>query len=1066
MQPRPPLSFAQQRLWFLERLEPGTAVYNIPRLYRLRGRLDVDALSRSIDGIVQRHEVLRTIVKEENGRPSQTLTATPNGLLRVVTAPGPSAEGRAQTAWELVREESGRPFDLATGPLIRGLLVRVANDEHLFLVTMHHIVSDGWSLGVFVRELGAFYADMLTGATPSLEPLPLQYGDYAHWQRERLRGDVLERQMHYWRNELGRELPVLELGTDRPRPAARRSRGGTYRFPLSRELMDGVKEMSRRHGCTPFMTLLAAYGVLLHRHSGQDDLLIGTPIAGRTRLETEGLIGLFVNTLALRVDCSGEPTFLDLLKRVRSNALGAYEHQEVPFEKLVEELHPARTLSRTPVFQTMFVLQNTPSPALELKGIEAEKLDVDTGTSKFDLTMSVTDKVDRADCLLEYDSDLFGTATMERMADHYRRLLNETIAGPERSIGALPMLSDVERHRILVEWNPTRPLSSPSCIHHRFENQAARLPEKTALLHNGVTLSYRELNERSNRLAHALLKLGAGPEIPVGVCLERTADLIVTLLAVLKSGSAYIPLDPSYPSGRIALMLDDAHAPLVVTEERLRASIPSLAAVKGRRNLCIDAEHENIASEPSENPRIPVKPGNMAYVIYTSGSTGIPKGVVIEHRNTGVLIDWAQETYSKEELDGVLASTSICFDLSVFEIFAPLCLGGTVILVDTVLQLPGLPSSGEVRLVNTVPSAMTELLRLKGIPPTVQTINLAGEPLTPALVRQVYALGTVTKVYDLYGPSEDTTYSTCALRTPGGPQTIGRPLMGKRLYVLDAHCEPVPVGVTGEIYVGGGGVARGYLYRPELTAENFVADPFSPEPDARVYRTGDLGRYRPDGTIEFLGRKDHQIKLRGFRIELGEIEAVIAAQKGVRETVVVLREDAPGSRRIVAYVVLHDGTATSGATIRDAARSVLPEYMVPSAVVVLSALPMLPNGKVDRVALPPPEAVLDPGRGDGSDAPRTATEQVIAEIWSSMLGLNSVGVRENFFDLGGHSLLATQVISRMREALRVEVPLIALFETPTVEGLASAVEGLIAGKPGTDGDGLRSPGDGVRDDDQ
>ena len=1056
----PPLSFAQQRLWFLDRLEPGTPAYNIPRVYRVKGRVDVAALGRCVDEIVRRHTVLRTVVTEEAGKPVQRILDTMHGILRVEEIRGADGAERERAAWNRTLNEVRRTFDLTTGPLVRALLLHSGPEDHLLVITMHHIVSDGWSLGVFARELGALYNGSAAGAGNLLEDPPIQYSDFAAWQREHLQGDVLEKQMRYWRGELGGALPVLDLGTDMLRPAARRSLGGTCRFVLSRQLMEGLKEVSRREGCTLFMSLLSAYGVLLHRYSSQEDLIVGTPIAGRTRLETEALVGLFVNTLAIRMNCAGDPTFRELMKRVRGKALGAYDHQDVPFEKLVEELQPERTLSRTPVFQTMFVLQNTPSPPLEMRGLEVEKKDIDTGTAKFDVTMSITDRGDHTDGLLEYDSDLFEPATAARMAQHYRMLLEGIVADAGVRISALPLLTAAERHQQLVEWNATdAPLPVNACLHALFEAQAARLPGKTALEWEDQRLSYAALNERANRLARALQDLGVTPEMPVGVCMERSHHMIVALLAIMKAGGAYVALDPAYPPDRIAFMIGDARLSVVVTQENLQQRFPALAGNGGTRILRVDGDNAIIDAQSPANPRVTLPDSTLAYLIYTSGSTGTPKGVAIEHRNAAALIAWAGTVYGADELDGVLASTSICFDLSVFEIFVPLCLGGTVVLVENVLQLPALRSTTGVRLVNTVPSAITELLRVGGIPSSVRTINLAGEPLTQALVRQIYSLGSVGKVYDLYGPSEDTTYSTYALRTPDGVQTIGRPLANKRVYLLDRNREPVPVGVTGEIYIGGRGVSRGYFGRSELTAQNFLDDPFAGDRGGRMYRTGDLGRFRADGSVEFLGRMDHQVKLRGFRIELGEIEAAIASYPPVRETAVIVREDAPGARRIVAYVVLRDGAGPAGTGVRDFLKTLLPEYMVPSAVVPLDALPLLPNGKIDRNALPAPDESAGARGGSRTDAPRTNAEKVIARIWASMLGVKDVGIRENFFDLGGHSLLATQVISRMREALHVDLPLISLFESPTVEGLASLVEEAVLREIELTGDGQDKGGE-------
>ncbi len=1036
-------SFAQQRLWFLDRLERGSAAYNIPRLYRIRGRLEPSVVERCVGEIVRRHQILTAVIAGE-GEPVLTLTENPHDVFRVEEVPGSSARDREETGRRRVDEEARRPFDLTAGPLVRVLLLRLGEEDQLLLIVMHHIVSDGWSVGIFVREMGELYGAFAAGRASPLNDLPVQYADFAVWQRERLQGEFLAEQMRYWRTELGGALPVLDLSTDHQRPGTRRSLGATYRFVVRREVIEGLKSLSRREGCTLFMTLLAAYGVLLHRYSDQDEVIIGTPIAGRTRVETEELIGLFVNTLPIRVDCGGRPTFQELLKRVRARALGAYEHQEVPFEKIVEEVQPERSLSRTPVFQTLFVLQNTPAPAMNVTGVRATKEEIDTGTAKFDLTMSITETGDQGEGLLEYDTDLFEHATVVRMARHYGMLLDEVLESAGRRISEYSILTPHERHQVLREWN--RPDAAPvagECLHRFFESQAALAPAKTALVWESDRVSYAELNERANRLAHYLQRHGVGPEVMVAVCMERSTALIVALLAVSKAGGAFVALDPSYPPERNAFLVSDSGAALVLTQARARDRFPFLARTPAVQVLSVEADDPLLRTEESGNPACAATGGSLAYIIYTSGSAGRPKAVAIEHRHTTVLIEWARGVYSPEELDGVLASTSVCFDLSIFEIFVPLSLGGKVVLAENVLQLPALRAAKEITLLNTVPSAMNELLRIDGVPPSVRTVNLAGEPLTQALVRRIYGLGFVRKVYDLYGPSEDTTYSTFALRAPDGPQTIGRPLTGKRVYVLDRNRQLVPVGVKGEIYIGGGGVARGYLGRAELTQERFVKDPFSDDPGARLYRTGDIGRLLSDGTIEFLGRMDGQVKLRGYRIEPGEIESVLGALAGVRDAAVIVREDVAGFRRLVAYVVPGEGHPRSGGELRSVLKGMLPEYMVPSVVVMLQALPLLPNGKVDRTALPAPEGVPDPGAGGTSAAPRTHVEKVIADIWKSVLGGKGVGVQDDFFDLGGHSLLATQVISRIRESLHVNLPLISLFESPTVEALAAVVEGSL-----------------------
>ena len=1033
-EPAAPPSFAQQRLWFLDRLERGSAAYNIPRLYRIRGALDSACVDRCVSEIVRRHRILRSLIAGESA-PVLVELERVAGVFRVEDVEGTDRKGREEAGRRRAEEEARRPFDLAAGPLLRVLQLRLGEDDHFLLIVFHHIVADGWSMGVFVRELGDLYEAFAANRESPLADLPLQYAEFAAWQRRRLQGAFLADQLQYWRSELGGALPVLDLPTDHLRPGARRSLGATYRFVIRGEMIDALKAMSRREGCTLFMTLLAAYGALLHRYTDQDEVIVGSPIAGRTRVDAEALIGLFVNTLTVRIDCSGTPTFRELLRRVRARALAAFEHQEVPFEKIVEDIQPERSLSRTPLFQTLFVLQNTPAPVLRIPGARATKEEIDTGTSKFDLTLSVTETGDQSEGLIEYDTDLFERATIVRLAQHFNGLLEDVLRRPEAAVAEYPLITAAERQRMLFGWNShALPAGSDIRLHDLFEAQAAAEPARTALVAGAERCSYGELNARANGIARALRERGVGPETLVAVCMERSPDLIAALLAVSKAGGAFVALDPAYPDERNAWLVQDAGAGLVLTQSHVRQRFPFLGQAKGVAALDV----EEVLSAEGENPQCPATPASLAYVIYTSGSTGRPKGVAIEHRNAGVLIAWARDVYDSEELDGVCASTSVCFDLSIFEIFVPLSLGGKIILAENVLEVPALPAAGEIRLLNTVPSAMNELLRVDGVPPSVRTVNLAGEPLTQALVRKVYGLGFVRKVYDLYGPSEDTTYSTFALRTPEGPQTIGRPLAGKQAYVLDRRGMLVPAGVRGEICIGGAGVARGYLGRPELTEERFVPDPFAGAPGGRLYRTGDVGRLMPDGMIEFLGRMDNQVKLRGYRIEPGEVESTLVATAGVREAAVIVREDVAGFRRLVAYVV--PAGAASGADIRAKLRTKLPEYMVPSSVVLLEALPLLPNGKVDRNALPVPEAAAEIRGGAAADAPRTEVERIIAGIWKSMLGGKEIGVHDNFFDLGGHSLLATQVISRMREALHVSLPLVALFESPTVESLAAVVE--------------------------
>ncbi|MBV8856906.1 MAG: amino acid adenylation domain-containing protein, partial [Acidobacteria bacterium] len=1003
-----PLSFAQQRLWFLDRLEPGSAAYNIPAAVRLTGRLDVAALERSLKEIVRRHETLRTTFAEMDGEPAQLIREAAEIALSVVDLthlPEQELEGEAA---RMAQAEARAPFDLSAGPLLRATLLQLGGERHQLLVTMHHIVSDAWSVGVLLRELADCYRAYAGGAATCLNELPIQYADFALWQRGWLRGEVVERQLEYWMEQLRDAPAVLELPADRPRPAVQTYNGSFETHLIRKELADSLKALARREGVTLFMATLAAFKVLLHRYTRQEDILVGTPIANRTRGETEGLIGFFVNTLVMRTRLGGDPTFRGLLSQVRETALAAYNYQDLPFERLVEALRPERNLSHSPLFQVMFALQNAPAATPALDGLEVDAREVETGTAKFDLNLSLTDGEEGLTAKFEYNTDLFDAATVRRMAANFETLLAAAAENPDCRVAELPLLAKAE-HEQLRQWNATRrDYPTGKCLHQFFEEQAARTPDRIALIYGDARLSYRELNERANRLAHYLLALGLTPESRVGVMLERTPDLLVSLLAVLKAGAAYLPLDPAYPRDRLAFMLEDAGA-LLLTSRALSEGVTAAAADIIR----LEEIEEEVSRGPAVNPVCAAGAQNLAYLIYTSGSTGRPKAVAITHSSAATFLHWAAESFSADELCGVLASTSVCFDLSVFELFAPLSVGGSVVLADNALALPTLPAAARVTLINTVPSAMTELVRQRAVPEGVRVVNLAGEALKRSLVESIYETGTVGKVVNLYGPSEDTTYSTFTEVLPGEEVTIGRPLANTRAYVVDSALRPAPVGVPGELLLGGDGLARGYLNRPALTAERFIPDPFSGVAGARLYRTGDLVRWLADGRIDFLGRFDHQVKVRGFRIELGEIEAALLRHPSVAEAVVVAREAGAGDVRLVAYLSGGGEQVANVSELRSYLKESLPEHMIPSLFVVLERLPLTPNGKVDRKALPAPEASR-PARGESYVAPRTPAEELLCAVWSELLGVERVGVEDNFFELGGHSLLVTQVVSRVR----------------------------------------------------
>ena len=1043
------LSFAQERLWLLEQLEPGSAAYNICRASRLTGKLNIAALEASLTEILRRHEILRSQICVIDGRPMQITVSPPKFKLHFTDLRSLTGTTLDDEIRRLIRAEGERRLDFSAGLFLRAVLLQISGDQHILVLTTHHIVSDAWSMGILTRDLWTLYEAFAKGRPSPLEDRPIQYADYAVWQREWLQGEVLEAQLSYWRKQL-ENLPVLNLPTDHARPAKQSFRGARQPITLPQSLTTAVNELSRREGVTQFMTLLTAFQALLYRYSGQENVVVGSPIANRNRPEVEGLIGFFVNTLVLRTDLSGNPTFRQLISRVRDVCLGAYGHQDLPFEKLVHELHPERDLSRNPLFQVMFVLQNAPRTLPQVSGISLESLEIARSTSPFDLSLFLRERDEKLIGFFEYSTDLFDRLTIKRMIGQFQTLLEGIVANPDQPISTLPLLTEEEKHQLLVEWNDTAAeYPKDSCIHELFEAQVERAPHVVAVLFEGENLTYRELNARANQLGHYLRGLGVGPESLVGICVERSLEMVIGLLGILKAGGAYVPLDPSYPRERLGFMLKDSQCSFLLTQQsivedgrwRMDDGNPRCAILDPQMKVvCLDTDWETIAGESEQNLHGETRADNLAYVIYTSGSTGQPKGVAIEHRNTVALLYWAKSVFTNDELSGVLASTSMCFDLSVFELFVPLSWGGKVILAENALQLHSMPDTNDVTLINTVPSVMTELLAMGNLSDSVRTINLAGEPLRSELVKQIHESANAEKVYDLYGPSETTTYSTFTLRTAEGPPTIGRPILNTEIYILDGNLQPVPIGVLGEIYIGGAGVARGYLNRAELTSEQFIANPFSDEGKSRLYRTGDVARYRSDGNIEFLGRTDTQVKLRGYRIELGEVEAVLTKHATVKDCVVALCEhESWTGKKLVGYVAPRKYSALSVTELRSYLKEKLPEYMVPSSLVFLAELPRMANGKVDRNTLPPPHGVTHPFTREFI-SPRTEIEELIAQTWQEVLKIENIGIFDNFFELGGHSLLATQIVARLQEAFNKNVPLRVLFDAPTIAELAQGLE--------------------------
>ncbi|RAM53526.1 MAG: non-ribosomal peptide synthetase [Hapalosiphonaceae cyanobacterium JJU2] len=1030
-----PLSFNQQGLWFINQLNPDTPTYNIPIVIQFIGCVNLAVLEDSLNEIIRRHEVLRTSFTVVDGQPVQIINQAVPLTLAVQDLRSLSENERNSTAQRLATELAQQPFDLSVQSLLRAKILQLNDNFYHLIVSFHHIIADGCSIGVFIKELTALYKAFSGGELSPLAELPIQYKDFVNWQQQWLNceSDRIQPLLTYWKQKLSGELPVLNLPTDRPRSSVQTFKGAQAKLILSLNLTKELKKLSRQQGVTLFMTLLTAFKILLYRYTGQTDILVGSPIANRNRAEIESLIGFFVNVLVLRTDLSDDLSFQELLARVKSTALGAYVHQDLPFEKLVEELQPNRDLSYNPLFQVMFVLQNVPKPNLSLSDVSVSYEELYNGTSKFDLTLFMEDSEQGLIATCEYNTDLLNLDTITRMLGHFQTLLESIVRNSQQRISDLPLLTSSELQQLLIEWNNTKTdYPQDKCIHELFEAQVEKTPDAVAVVFEDQKLTYCELNARANQLAHYLQKLGVKPEVLVGICVERTLNMLIGLLAILKAGGAYISLDPTYPKERSEFILEDAQAPVLLTQASLLEVIPQHKT----QVVCLDTDYHLIAQQSQENIFSEVTTNNLAYVIYTSGSTGRPKGVMIKHGSTVAMLDWANKTFGVEVKQGILASTSICFDLSVFEIFVPLCCGGKVIFIENALHLPTLAKADNITLINTVPSVISQLLRTDSIPTSVHTVNIAGEPLQNQLVQQLYQQNNIQRVFNLYGPSEDTTYSTFAWIQKGASTTppIGYPIHNTQTYLLDKNLQLVPVGVPGMLYIGGAGLARGYLNKAELTADKFIPNPYTKQTGERLYKTGDLARYLPNGEIEYIGRIDNQIKLRGFRIELGEIEAVINQHSAVREALVVVHEDSADSKRLVAYIVPQKAQTLVIPELRDFLESKLPSYMIPVAFVTLDSLPLTPNGKVDRKALKAPDTVHLELKETFVE-PRTSVEKQLAAIWTEVLGLEKIGINDNFFTLGGDSILSLQVIFKANQ-LGLNLTTKQLFQYQTIAQLA------------------------------
>jgi amino acid adenylation domain-containing protein len=1044
-----PTSFGQQRIWFLDQVASGTAAYNIARVFRLTGSLNAAALGQALRAIISRHETLRTVFVSREDEVKQIVLSAQEFNLLVSDISGLPQTQREQTALNIAREEASKLFDLSRGPLLRARLLRLDTDNHILVLVIHHIIADGWSMNLLFHEMGELYAGQLANKEPQLPQLSLQYCAYARWQRTSVAGDSLAEKLEYWKSKLRGAETVLQLPTDYPRPAVHSGRGKSIPFQLSAEKNRGLSALAKSEHATLFMALLSLFHILLGRYTLQDSILIGSPAAGRNHVELENLIGFFVNTLVMRADLDADVSFRQVLQQVRLNTLEALSHQDVPFEKLVEALDPDRNMNRNPLFQAMFVLHNAPKPKVELPGLLMQEVEFDSGLSKFDLTLEVID-LGHLHCTLEYDSDIFEESTIRRMAGHFEKLVDTVIAMPDENLSSFSLLTASEMQQFAL-WNNTKAdYAKELPVHAAFEEQVTRTPEKTAVIDQTNRLSYRELNDLANRLARRLIANGVESGALVGVYVNRSLEMVIALLGILKVGAAYVPLDPAYPEWRLDFILKDSQVGVVATTPEFADLWPKYTV----DTVVFNVDDLSMGFEDKTNLSLPLFAASRMYVIYTSGSTGTPKGVEGTHRACMNRFSWMWNAYPFTEGEICCQKTFLGFVDSIWEIFGPLLRGVPIVIIpDHVVIEPEhliqLLSRHEVTRIVLVPSLLRVLLEsiedIQARLPHLALWTSSGEFLSTELAARFSQMLPKAKLLNIYGSSEVAADVTCHEVTKGERNRlipIGRPIFNVEVFILDRHLNQVPVGVPGEIHIGGDCVAIGYLRKPELTDERFIVHRFASGDKIRLFKTGDLGRYLPNGEIEYLGRADNQVKIRGMRVELGEIEAVLSLHPAVRSAVVVLA-DPPEESRLTAYIEARSGLHPVAVELRHFLRSRLPEYMVPSNYLVVDAFSLLPSGKIDRKKLP----VLTSARSlpnRGPVLPETSTEEHLANIWSNLLNIRNVGITDNFFDLGGHSLMAMQVIARIRKEFEVDIPISVLFEAPTIRGLAKEVERAIA----------------------